>query len=108
MNNSNQNPVPQNCPNGKGLSIAALVLGIIACVLAWFSVINTAGLICGIIGIVCAVKGRAQASAAGVGTGLGTAGMVLSIIGTAVAGIGFLSCTICTVVCGSCSSSLLM
>ena len=49
----------------------------------------------GIIGIVCAAKGKKAAKLAGVGTGLGTAGLVLSIIGTALAGIGFFSCTLC-------------
>ena len=80
---------------GNGLSIAGLVLGIIAIVFAWFYVVNIAAVVCGVVGIICAVKGRSQASAAGNPSGLGTAGLVLSIIGTVLAGIGFLSCTVC-------------
>ncbi len=80
---------------GKGLSVAGLVLGIVAAVLAWFYMINTAALVCGIVGIICAAKGSGQAKAAGAPSGLGTAGLVLSIIGTVLAGIGFLSCTLC-------------
>ena len=80
---------------GKGLSVASLVLGIVSAVLAWFYLINIAALVCGIIGIVCAAKGKKAAVAANAPTGLGTAGLVLSIIGTALAGIGFFSCTLC-------------
>lgn len=80
---------------GKGLSVTALVLGIVATVLAWFYMINIAALVCGIVGIVCAAKGRTQAKSAGLPTGIGTTGLVLSIIGTVFAGIGFLSCTLC-------------
>ncbi len=43
---------------GKGLSVASLVLGIVSAVLAWFYLINIAALVCGIIGIVCAAKGK--------------------------------------------------
>ena len=35
--------------------------------------------------------------AAGAPTGLGTAGLVLSIIGTCLAGIGFFTCTLCVI-----------
>ena len=81
--------------NGKGASIAALVLGIVAIVLAWFYMINIVALICGVIGIILAVKGKKAAVAAGAPTGMATAGLVLSIIGTCIAAIGFFSCTLC-------------
>lgn len=81
--------------NGKGASVAALVLGIVATVLAWFYMINIAALICGVVGIILAVKGKKAAVAAGAPTGIATAGLVLSIIGTCLAGIGFFSCTLC-------------
>ncbi len=80
---------------GKGFSVAALVLGIVATVLAWFYMINIVALVLGIVGIILAAKGRKAAIAAGAGSGLGTAGLVLSIIGTCLAGIGFFSCTLC-------------
>ncbi len=96
MDNSNQNYQP-SANNGKGLSVAGLVCGIISAVLAWFYMINIAALVLGIIGLVCAVKGRTQARSVGAPSGLGTAGLVISIIGTCLAGIGFLSCTLCVV-----------
>lgn len=80
---------------GKGLSITGLVLGIISAVLAWFYMVNIAALVCGIVGIICAAKGKKAAKIAEAPTGLGTAGLVLSIIGTCLAGIGFFSCTLC-------------
>ena len=80
---------------GKGMSVAGLVLGIVSIVLAWFYMVNIAALVCGIVGIILAVKGKKAAVAAGAPTGLGTAGLVLSIIGTVIAGIGFFTCTVC-------------
>lgn len=80
---------------GKGYSIAALVLGIVATVLAWFYMINIAALACGILGVIFAAKGKKLAVAASAPTGIATAGLVLSIIGTVLAGIGFFSCTVC-------------
>lgn len=81
--------------SGKGLSVTGLVLGIISAVLAWFYMVNIAAIVCGIVGIVCSAKGKKKAVAAGAPTGLGTAGLVLAIIGTCIAGVGFLSCTVC-------------
>lgn len=82
---------------GKGLSIAGLVLGIVSVCLAWFYMINIIALVCGVVGIVCAAKGSMAAKAVAVPTGLATAGLVISIIGTCLAGIGFFSCTLCVV-----------
>lgn len=87
--------------NGKGLSIASLVLGIIAIVLAWFYMVNIVALICGIVGIILAAIGKKKAAAAGTTSGLGTAGLVLSIIATVLAGIGFFSCTLCVLCAAS-------
>lgn len=81
--------------SGKGFSIASLVLGILAIVFAWFYMINIAAVICGIVGIALAIVGRNKSLASGVPNGIGTAGLVLSIIGTVLAGIGFISCTVC-------------
>ncbi len=86
---------------GKGLSITALVLGIVSSILAWFYMINIVALICGIVGIICAAKGRKAAIAAEAPKGIGTAGLVLSIIGTCLAGIGFFSCTLCVLCAAS-------
>lgn len=89
--------------NGKGMAVAGLVLGIVATVLAWFYLINIVALVCGIVGIICAAKGKKAAKAAGTPTGVATAGMVLAIIGTVLAGIGFFSCTLC-VMCAAASA----
>ena len=82
--------------NGKGMSIASLVLGILSLGFFWIPFGNTALLVLGIVGIILAVKGKKAAVAAGAPTGLATAGLVLSIIGTVFAGIGFVTCTLCT------------
>ena len=82
----------------KGKAIASMVLGIIACVLAWFNWVCIAGLICGIIGLVLAVKVRKEAQALGENpTGIMTAGLVLSIVGTALGAIFLvaMACTLC-------------
>lgn len=81
--------------SGQGFSVAALVLGIVATVLAWVYMINIAALACGIIGIVCAAIGRKKLAESNLATGMGTAGLVMSIIGTSLAAVGFLSCTVC-------------
>ena len=94
MNDSGLPPVSP-VSTGKGFSIAGLVLGILSVILAWFYLINIVALVFGIIGLVMAVLGRNRAKAAGVSSGLGTAGLVLSIIGLSLAFIGFITCTLC-------------
>lgn len=99
----NPNPNPQNFyqPNnapkstGKGFSIAALVLGIVSCVLAWIYIVNVIALIASIVGVVLAAVGRKNAREAGAPTGMDTAGLVLSIVGLSLSALGFISCTLC-------------
>lgn len=80
--------------NGKGLSVAGLVLGICAVVIGFIA--NMAvGIVCGIIGIVLSVMGRKKATLAGAPTGMATAGLVLSIIATAVCAVVWLAALIC-------------
>ena len=97
MNDYNiQGNAPTPAPNtGKGFSVAALVLGIISCILAWIYIVNIAAIVLSVLGLIFAVMGRKKAIAAGASTGLGTAGLVLSIIGLSIAAIGFISCTLC-------------
>ncbi len=93
-----------NPDDGKGLSIAALVLGICGCALFWFSVANVIILAANILGIIFGIKGRKKSMAAyGKASGIATAGLVLSIIGTSICGIGVLSCTVC-VGCTACAA----
>lgn len=91
---------------GKGYSVAALVLGIVATVLAWFTMINIIALVCGVVGLILASKGKKLAVAAAAPTGIATAGLVLSIIGTVLAGIGFFSCTVCVLCAAGSAGSL--
>lgn len=85
QNNSNGNFYQQYYqmpvqPIGKGLSIAALVLGIIS--------IAMVSLVAGVVGIVLGARARAQTSRAyGRATSMATAGFVCSIIGTAISAL---------------------
>ena len=88
--------------DGKGMSIAALVLGILSAIFAWWGLyIGIVSLVCGIVGIVLAGKGKKAAAAAGAPTGMATAGLVLAIIGTSLSVIGVIACGICVI----CSAS---
>lgn len=89
-----QNNAPVN--NGKGLSIAALVLGILGIVGGWIPVVGYFTLICSILGLTFGVIGRKKSIAAeGKASGLATAGLVLGIIGVAIAVLAL----VCTVIC---------
>lgn len=73
------------------MATASLVLGIVSVVLAWFGLYGTIiGLVCGILAIVFAVKGRKIEAK----KSMATAGLVLGIIGTVLCGICF-ACAIC-------------
>ena len=89
--------------DGKKLSIAALVLGILGIVGGWIPVVCYFTTVCAVLGIVFGVKGRKKSVAAyGKASGLATAGLVLGIIGTAFAVVGLI-CTVCAsaVVCAA-------
>lgn len=88
---------PNNAPKstGKGFSVAALVLGIVSCVLAWIYIVNIIALSASIVGVVLAAVGRKNAREAGAPTGMDTAGLVLSIVGLSLSALGFISCTLC-------------
>lgn len=89
---------PAVVDNGKGLSIAALILGILGIIGGWIPVVGYFTTVCAVLGIILGVKGRAKSIAAeGKASGLATAGLVLGIIGTAFAVLGLL----CTVACGA-------
>lgn len=92
--------------NGKGMSIAALVLGIVACAFFWWPYVNIVTLIIGVVGLILAIMGSKKAKAAGAPTSLATAGLVLSIIGIVLSAIGFFSCTVPAIcVCNEASNS---
>ena len=92
--------------DGKGMSIAALVLGILSAIFAWWGLyIGIVSLVCGIVGIVLAVKGK-KAAAAGAPTGMATAGLVLAIIGTSLSVIGVIACGICVICSASATNGI--
>ena len=77
---------------GKGMSIAALVCGILGIVGSFIPVVCYFTLILAILGIVFGVKGRKQ-SPVGM-TGMATGGLVCGIIGTVFGALGVL-CVLC-------------
>lgn len=95
QNNISETPTtPAN--DGKGMSITALVLGIVGAAGGWCGWFGYIALAAAILGIIFGVKGRKMSVAVhGKPSGLATAGLVLGIIGTVLAGIGVLACTVC-------------
>ena len=100
LQNNNQTQVR----TGKGLCIAGMVLGIISLVFVYISLLVLSigllrapgfvslvfvciSLIISIIGLVLSAVGRKRAKLANTSTGIGTAGLVLSIIGLSLATI---------------------
>lgn len=73
-----------------GSSIASLVLGLISLLCAWFGYGALISVITGIIGIILGIKGNKIQQ-----TGVGTAGIVLSIIGLVLSIIVFFACVLC-------------
>lgn len=95
---NNVNVTTPGADDGKNWSIAALVCGIVGIVGGWFPVVQYFTTVAAILGIIFGVKGRKLSVAAyGKASGLATAGLVLGIIGTAIAALGI----ICLAVCGS-------
>ena len=72
----------------NGYAIAALVLGIVSIVFSFF--LQWLGLILGIVGIILAVIAKKKNP-----TGMATAGLVLSIIGTVFCALLFIACVAC-------------
>jgi len=77
------------------LSIVGLILGIIALVLAFFGGFMgiwgyVIGLVAGVVGIILSVMGKKQAP-----SGMATAALVCSIIGTVICAVTFIACAAC-------------
>ena len=106
--NQNPNPNFQN-PNfmppqppmgpandGKNMSIAALVCGILGIVGSFLPIVCYFTTVLAILGLVFGIKGRKLSTLAyGKASGMATAGLVLGAIGVAFAVIGL----ICTIAC---------
>jgi len=70
---------------GQGLGIAGLIMGIIAIPLAILGCTSVLGLVLGVAGVVLSAVGLSQATKSNGAKGLPTAGLVVSILGTAIA-----------------------
>ncbi|MBQ6265159.1 MAG: DUF4190 domain-containing protein [Clostridia bacterium] len=103
---ANANVSPQNVETpmqaapvkvpSNGLSVAALVCGVIGIVGSFIPIVKYGTLVLAILGIVFGVLGRKKAVSSGSSsTGLATAGLVLGIIGTAFSAVG----VICALAC---------
>lgn len=74
----------------NGNAVAGLVLGILSVVLIWLPIFSLLSLPSGIVGLILSVKGRKIEYQ----KGIGTAGMVLSIIGLSLWALAIL-CALC-------------
>ena len=83
-------PQPPPVVPGKGLGIGSLVCGIVSLVFCWWSLAALVGIIAGVVGIILGVMGGKKMKMASFPSGMATAGLVISIIGTILSGI-FLS-----------------
>ncbi|MFO7829085.1 MAG: hypothetical protein R6V23_10715 [Bacteroidales bacterium] len=77
-------------PNaGQGLGIAGLILGIIALIISFIPCLGMWAIVPGIIAIVLSAVGFSQANKANAAKGLVIAALIISIVGTAIAGWQF-------------------
>ncbi len=106
-----QQPMYNQPVQKNSCATAGMVLGIVsvsAIIIGLFvlgGLFYTVALICGIVGIVLSAKGRKSP----IDSGQATAGLVLSIVGTSISGIGLacVACACATIGCvGAAASSL--
>ncbi len=88
------------------MAVASLVLSILALIFAVSGVYGLIGLILGILAIIFAIMGKKSLLAKEKSTGVATAGLVMGIIATAIAGVTWVYCVICTAGAGAAASSL--
>ena len=69
-----------NTKNGRGMGVAALVLGIIAAILSFVPCVNIFAVLPGLLSIIFGGVGMSQAKKAGTPRGLPTAGLILGIL----------------------------
>ena len=72
------------------MGVASLVLGIVSIIFTFTGPASWVGFIVGIIGIILGAAARKNEP-----NGIATGGLVCSIIGTVLCGIGFLACVAC-------------
>ena len=84
------------------MGVASLVLGIVCLVFALIPGLSLIGIIIGIIGIVLGALAKKNGQG-----GIATAGLVMSIIGTALVGVTYIACAACLAEAGFALDSLL-
>lgn len=89
MDENNMGNAPNADQPGRGLAIAALVLGIVSII--FVMVMPLIGLVTGIVGVVCASKAKSQGYIGGMQTG----GFVCSLIGLVLNATVFVACVAC-------------
>ena len=87
----------------NGMSVAALVCGILGIVGGFIPIVMYFTLVLSILGIVFGVKGMKKSKETGTGHGLAVAGLVCGIIGAAFSGVG----VICALACAGAGASAL-
>ncbi|MDR1668522.1 MAG: DUF4190 domain-containing protein [Oscillospiraceae bacterium] len=76
------------------MAVASLVLGIISLVFMFIPGVSFVGIAAGVVAVILGALAMKQLKAAGQPTGMATAGLVMGIVGLAIA-------TIVTIVCGA-------
>lgn len=79
----NQNFTPEKTDAGQGMSVAALVLGILGLITAFIPCFGFFALIFGVLAIIFGAVGLKQAKKGNGKTGMPMAGLILGIIATA-------------------------
>lgn len=101
---NNLTPTPNN---GKGAAIAGFVLGIVGIIFGILSgYLSLLGLPVAITGLVLSVNGGKKLKAAGMPSGIATAGLVLGIIAVVFTAIAFFTCGLC-IICASTAAATL-
>ena len=83
------NGAPRSNP-GKGMGIAALIMGIVSCCFFWIPYFNIICLMMSIAGMILSIIGLKKSKSAGASAGISVAGLVLSIIGLVLSSISCL------------------
>lgn len=83
------NGAPRSNP-GKGMGIAALIMGIVSCCFFWIPYFNIICLMMSIAGMILSIVGLKKSKSAGASAGVSVAGLVLSIIGLVLSSISCL------------------
>ncbi len=102
FNTPPQQPPQQPSQPSNGLSIAALVCGILGIVGGFIPVVKYFTLALAVVGIVFGALGQKKAKETGVGSGFATAGLVCGIIGASFSAVG----VICALACVGAASGV--